>query len=62
MSYKLNLNCADQVRFTQAIADTGLTEDDLVKVLVRDFFARMGVKNPTRRTPSPRKICRSRRV
>lgn len=62
MSYKLNLNCADKVRFTQAIADTGLTEDDLVKVLVRDFFARMGVKNPTRRTLSPRKIYRSRRV
>lgn len=50
MPYRVNLNCADRVRYAEVSAMLGLDGDKLIKSLLHDFFARQGVKNPSRRS------------
>jgi hypothetical protein len=50
MAYRLELSCADRVRFAEVSAKLGISGADLVQTLLHDFFQRTGVKNPSKRS------------
>ena len=62
MSYRLDLNCADRVRFAEVSSKLGIDGESLAKLLIHDFFERVGVKNPSKSVVMQRKNCRTRRV
>ena len=62
MVYRVNLNCADRVRYAEVANELGLDGDKLIKTLIHDFFARMGVKNPSRTSTIRRKFHNARKV
>lgn len=62
MAYRVNLNCADRVRYAEVSAMLGLDGDKLIKTLLHDFFAMRGVKNPARRSHTQRKFQNAQKV
>lgn len=50
--YKVNLSLADQIRLEKLASDLGIGKGDSVAVLIRDFFAGQGVKNPSKKRKS----------
>ena len=46
----LKLSLADQLRLEKAMGDMGKTADEVISILVREFFCREGVKNPRRKS------------
>ena len=62
MSYRLDLNCADRVRFADVASKLGKDGESLAKLLIHSFFQRTGVKNPSKSVVLLRKNCRTRRV
>lgn len=62
MSYRLDLNCADRVRFAEVASKLGMDGESLAKLLIHSFFQRTGVKNPSKRVVLQRKNCGTRRV
>lgn len=62
MGYRVDLSCADRVRYNTAVAEMGLDGDELIKTLLHDFFDRSGVKNPVRRPLVRRRTKNARKV
>lgn len=62
MSYRIKLNCADRVRFSEVASKLGIDGEELVKVLLHDFFSRKGVKNPSKESKNTRKFQHTQRV
>lgn len=62
MSYRLDLNCADRVRFAEVASKLGMDGESLAKLLIHSFFERTGVKNPSKRAVMQRKNCRTHRA
>jgi hypothetical protein len=62
MAYRLNLNCADRVRFAEVASKLKLDGESLARLLIHDFFARAGVKNPSESTALARQSRRAIRV
>ena len=52
VSYMVQPTAADSVRLSKLVAKTGKDEGAAIASLVHSFFARRGVKNPSRRANS----------
>lgn len=53
---------ADQVRLNRLVKETGVTESEAIASLIHSFFARKGVKNPSRVSRSSRRVSRAVKV
>lgn len=62
MAYRVELNCADKIRFAEVSKELGLDGDELVKTLFRAFLDRRGVKNPSDGTNIPKDVFDAQRV